>query len=403
MRRRRFGTALLLSLVLHLALLGLMLWRASGPNPLTEWPQQKPVEIDVVHLPPREAAKPTPPVRAPTPPPPRVLTKKDLPRQQPPPKEARPPVDSGSSNTASAAPPPSGSNAAEAPPRVAAEDAPRKLNLEPQLPFAPQGPGVAAGSEHGHTYHPGDPEFSPEVQKQEEEHRVAGRVKDWANDGLAEARAGASAGGGHPYYSEVGGAMRGGLSHAKGGSLAELGAPSMPEHMFNRWKQGMSDYARTGNPNIGTPGEAPTQDEKQKELLGPEGQWVQGLTQGARTMQDLQQGRPLLALTFELLQGRDGHYKDGKILKGSGSAKFDAFVLRVVPSALEKLGPPPDIVLHGREELRSIWSIEGWPAYTQLETQLPSVGIQAVPFDPIRKAIKGDGEFDFRARLLRAY
>lgn len=261
---------------------------------------------------------------------------------------------------------------------------------------------VAQGEpSRGRTLRPGDPELSDEVQRLEAEKRVTERVQGWTNDKLAEARA---EGGGHPYFGEVGSALRSALQHAEGGRPAQLGVAGELERMVQRYGDAASDFAKTGNPGFPPPGQAPTQNEKQKELFGSDGQLVQALSQAAQLAQDLQTGKPLLTLTFELRQGGDGHYRDGNILKGSGNPRFDAFVMRVVPGAMAQLGPPPDLVLRGRDEVRSVWRIDGWPAYSTLENTLPAMGVQGLPIDGARKQLRHEAlEFDFRAHLLRAY
>ncbi|MBX5482750.1 MAG: hypothetical protein IRZ16_13055 [Myxococcaceae bacterium] len=403
MRRNRFTLAVVLSLALHGAI-GLLVWRTSERSAAVPPAGQAPLELEIVELPPDPA--PTPP-RAPqkVAPPEPEKRKADRPREVKKPEaiaDASPPPARGDQDDQKDEAPPA---APGAPGTDATARAPGKLELFPTLPFGnlPVGTGDEAPS-HGHTIRPDDPSLSAEVQKLEEEHRVKGRVDGWANDALAEARAGVAAGGGHPWFRDVGEAMTSAFLHQKDATPKQLGAPSMGQMMFNRWTRGLEDYGKTGNPNIGVPGQAPTQSEILKERFGSEAQGVQALSQAARTAQDLQQGKPLLSVKFELFQNADGRYKKGTILEGSGSPVFDAFVLRVVPGALESLGPPPPEVLRGRDEVRSVWLIEGWQAYTKLELQLPAVGIEGVPLNPIRHQLRPeDRKFDFRAKLLRAY
>jgi len=261
---------------------------------------------------------------------------------------------------------------------------------------------VAQGdAPRGRTIRPGDPELSAEVQRLEAEKRVSERVGGWANDSLAEARA---QGGGHPYFGEVGGALRSALNQAEGGTPAQLGVAGELERMGERYAEATSEYGRTGNPGLPPPGQAPTQNEKQRELFGQDGQFLQALTQAAQLAQDLRTGKPLLTLTFELRQRSDGRFRQGNILQGSGNPRFDAFVMRVVPGAMERLGPPPELVLHGREELRSVWRIDGWPARGTLEASRPSMNASGIPVDGILGQLQHEAlEFDFRAKLLRAY
>lgn len=391
MKRRRIPTALVVSLLLH-AVLGFVAWKYAKSTTRTVASAPAPIELELVTVAPviEEKEKPRPPPVVARP-------KRSL---KPPPTAPRQPAPAPPASTGAPEQLALGAQS-EGPSSAPASPAPRKLELFPRLPLS-GGMPVASAPPTGRTIRPDDPSLSPEVKRLEEEHRVGGRVGGWAKDALAEARAGAGAGGGHPYLGGVGTAMRSGLRSAKGGTQGALGA-NPAEVMFNRWTGAMEDYAKTGNPGIQEEGLAPTQSEKLKQMYGQEAQWVQGLSQGAQTVHDLQHGKPLLSLTFELRQKKDGHFKSGTILEKSGSDHFDAFVMRVVPKALEELGPPPEEVLRGRDEVRSVWRIEGWQVYTQLETQLPGLGIEGIPLDALRRQLAKDKKFDFRARLLRAY
>jgi hypothetical protein len=128
----------------------------------------------------------------------------------------------------------------------------------------------------------------------------------------------------------------------------------------------------------------------------------------ARTrVQNLANGAPLLALTLELRQRPSGQIPSGKVIESSRSAKFDAFVLRVVPEALAGLGPAPGEALHGRSELRSVWRIEGWarlPKNMERAMELLGTpGAMGIPMDVLGKQQAAHEQFDFRALLLRAY
>lgn len=390
MRLRRLPLAFLVSLLLHVVL-ALLMWRFAGGGVSPSATAPRPVSIELVELSP--APRPVPvappvvvkkaPPRTPKPPPPTARAPAST---KPPPSEPSPPL---------ASTPPGGATAP-------APDAPlRGPRLMPELPLSAGLPVAQGEPSRGRTLRPGDPELSAEVQRLEGEKRVTERVEGWVHDTLAEARAEA---GGHPYFGEVGGALRSALNHAEGGTPAQLGVAGELERMGQRYGEAMSDYAKTGNPGLPPPGQAPTQGEKQRELFGNDAMLLQALTQGAQLAQDLRTGKPLLTLTFELRQRGDGQFRQGNILQGSGNPRFDAFVLRVVPGAMERLGPPPDAVLHGRDELRSVWRIDGWPASSALEAARPSLGASGLPVDGVRGQLQHEAlEFDFRARLLRAY
>lgn len=282
-----------------------------------------------------------------------------------------------------------------------ADPATPRLNLLPPMASS----DIAVPSQGGgRTLYPGDPEFSEEVRRAEEEFRVGQRVDGWAKDGAAEARA---QHGGHPYLGAVGDALRSGLGSEEGATPAALRSPGMMEKMAERWLGAAEQYAKTGNPNLAPPGIAPRQSERAREHFGnePGANGLRALIQATETMEDLRTGVPLLSLTLELQQGPDGALMSQKILESSGSGPFDEFVLRVVPEAIAAVGAPPEEVLRGRESLRSVWRIEGWPgAGKGALSYLPEPGAYGIPLEVVKKQIMGDHRpFDFRARVMRIY
>lgn len=395
MRSRRLPSALLVSLLLH-AVLALLVWRFEGRGVSPSATAPSPVSIELMELPASQRPVPRPPsVVEKKAPPPRTQRPPPLAAQAPSPTK---PVQREPSTPLASAPP--GGSTAPAPDAPVREP-PLRPRLIAELPLSAGLPVARGEPSRGRTLRPGDPELSAEVQRLEGEKRVKERVEGWANDTLAEARA---EGGGHPYFGELGAALRSALKHAGGGTPAQLGVPGELERMGQRYAEAMSDYAKTGNPGLAPPGQAPTQGEKQRQLFGDDAKYLQALTQGAQLAQDLRTGKPLLTLTFELRQGSDGQFRHGNILQGSGSPRFDAFVLRVVPGAMEQLGPPPDVVRRGRDEVRSVWRIDGWPAYSALESALPAPSVSGLPVASVRKQLRHEAlEFDFRAHLLRAY
>ncbi len=293
----------------------------------------------------------------------------------------------------------------------ALEDAPRIAqgpSLLPSMEVLGDGSESPAPGSRGRTLRAedGDPYGSEAARREEEQFRVHGRVDGWARDSLAEARA--QRGLPHPYVSGMGNALREGLGRAEGGTPEALGAPGAAGFMVRRYFDSAEAYARTGNPGISTPGLAERQSEKLKAHTKDGAGLVSLFTQAAETSLDLAYGKPLLALTLELRLGRDGRpSSQPSLLERSGSEKFDSFVLRVVPGALAELGPVPEEALRGREELRSVWLIEGWaripPKLDKAMTMIGVPGVQGISGDVLMKQAASKEQFDFRARLLRVY
>lgn len=385
--RRRLLSVLLVSLLLHAALL-LLLWRMPiTPRAPGRSADQAPVDFEIAYLEPRAPSKPdvepvAPPVRRS---PPKTIS------QVPPP---RPPADP----TATPAQPP-------VPPvdRPVSKPSPPSLDPGDSALGLPVPPGN--GGTSGKTLRPEDPSLSESVRRAEEEHRVEQRVQAWAQDAAAESRA--QRGLPHPYVRQVGEAMRNALDTAKGGTPAALGAPDALQFLFNRYMSAAPDYGKTGTSSVTVPGPSPHQTEKQKELFGNDALWLQGMTQAAETLQNLTNGEPLLSLTLELRQSANGKLLSHQIVQGSSSPRFDAFVLRVVPEALARLGPVPQEALRGRDELRSVWRVEGWPRLPKKVEKFAHLfgtpAMMGIPADPVLQQLAASQPFAFRPRLLRAY
>lgn len=411
MRRQRLLTALVFSLLVH-GLIALWVWQTPRPVRLSRVaPPEAPLQVEIVQLPPRSKPapepKPAPPepiAKAPTPAPP-ALKAPERPEQ---------PV--------AEAPPPSGESDATTP---SADDAPVAAAPGP-LELLPRDSVLGIPSEEGaptgRTIRPDDPELSEWAQRAEEEFRVQGRLNTWTEDTGAELRA--QRGLPHPYFTEARDAMRAGLDSADGGTPAALGAPNAVQHMFNQYRSAAEQYARTGNPGVLKPGLSPHQVEKQSEVFGKETHltvcdddgscssqrmipWAQLMTQSAQTLQELAHAKAMLSVTLELRQDPSGAVRSQKLVQGSSNSKFDAFVLRVVPTALAEIGPVPADALRGREELRSVWLIEGWPRLPkELERAMTMFGapsVQGIPADVILLQEAQQQQFRFRAKLLRAY
>ena len=386
MARSRLKSALLVSLLLHAgAVILILLQRPASestvqPPKATEW-----VIVDVVPAPPPPAPKV---VKAPP-------IKKAAPKEKQAKAEAVEPV------------------AVPLPPEPVALDEPRStapvpskpINLFPLPSLLPS--TEVAEAPHGHTSRPDDPEFRPEVIRAEEEHRVKQRVDGWAQDELAEVRA--QGGLPHPYFSGVRDAARAGLDKRarEAGITATTG--QMMKEIGKRYADSASSYAKTGDPNLGPPGVNPRQSEVLKERMGnmPEAMALRALVQATETQNELSHGKPLIALTLELRQFRDGRPLTAMVIQASSDARFDAFVLDAWPKSIAEAGPPPADAFHG-PELRSIWAVEGWLGLPKkLEaaiSYLPMPGIMGMGADKLLPALTEEGyHYEFHARLLRVY
>jgi hypothetical protein len=396
MRRRNLVAAFALSFLLH-ALLATVLWWSVRPRRRPELTavHRPPLEIQIIQLP---AEKP------------KLVTEKQtakqesatrLPKRRPipaPTLDAPPPLQPQAER-------PTGHDA----PIQRAEEGgtPRALSLLPR-DRVEELDSPSGEDQRGRTISPDDPSLSGWVKRAEEELRVKQRVDGFAGDAAAEARA--QRGLPHPYLTQVREALRGGLNAADGGTPAALGAHQAVEFLFNQYRSAAEQYGKTGgDPGVIQPGLAPRQTEKQKELFGnePQSEWTRAITQSADTIQNLAYGAPLLAVTLELRQDPSGRMLSERIVEKSASAKFDAFVLRVVPAALAGLGAVPEDARRGGAELRSVWRIQGWARLPKnLERTMTMFGapaVQGIPMDVIAKQRAAHEQFDFRARLLRAY
>lgn len=387
MRCRRFLPALLLSLLLHGAAWLLLV---AGPRtPHAQVRDEPPIQVTIVDI-----APPPPPAQVGAAPKIPIVPKKRA-------AGAATRSTNGSGGTPHSVNVPSPPAAPAEGSALASGDGPKPLIL------LPRGASEAVPSEpsRGRTIHPDDPELSEWVRLAEEEMRVHARVDEWADDAAAEGRA--QHGVPHPYAGEVGLALRSGLAGADGGTPGELGGANPAEFMFNRWRRGAEDYARSGNPNVAPSGINPRHSEQLKRIFGDEALGLRLRAQAAETLMDLGHGAPLLSLTLELRQGPDGSVRSQRVVEESGSALFDQFVLRVVPEAVRAAGPPPEELLKGRTELRSLWRIEGWSRLPgkldDLFSLLGSPAVRGVPLEPLIRQLGAQEQFEFRTRLLRLY
>jgi hypothetical protein len=387
MSRKNLTLAVALSLVLHG---GLLAWMVTQPPPPPA-SASRPLQLELWFEPEAAATPPAPapaPAPAPQRPPPAQRVAARAPEAQPP----SPPSSPAGADSPTAGPPEHDVPGADVAPR------PNLALPQPHLAGGPEGV-PEAGSGHGETVYPDDPRFSAEARRADAEKRVKGRVSGWAEDTLAEARA--QRGLPHPYFTAVRDAARAGLGKLADAKGLRATFGQAAQALAGRYLDSASNYARSGDPGLGPPGQAPRLSER---LVQPETQALKALAQATETFDDLGHGKPLLTLTLELRQTRDQRSK-AVVLKASLDPSFDAFVLEAWPTAIAAAGPPPADAFRS-DELRSIWEIEGWPAASALDkamTYVPDPGVFGVPLARVLPGATSGYRYEFHARLLRAY
>lgn len=376
MSRSSSRLALVVSLLLH-ALFGL--WMVLHPREHAE--PNRPGEIWFENAPPAKPVKtvkkpPGPEVKAS----PKVAST-ERPQRAPEPVAASPtPVRS------------------DAPRSDVPRSAPVPNLFPPQIALSERGTFPVEPS-RGETVHPDDPRFSPEVIAAQEERRVKGRVDSWTGDELAEARA--QRGLPHPYLTRLGATARAGLDKLARARGLHAPAGLQARALADRYNDSAASYAKTGDPGLGPPGQAPRPSEA---MTQPEMAGMRALAQATETFNDLSHGKPLLTLTLEFRQTKDNHSKTA-VLKASIDPAFDAFVLEAWPLSVAAAGAPPPDAFHA-SELRSIWEVEGWPGKTPLDktlSYLPTAGVMGVPLTQVIPGMVNGVGYEFRARLLRVY
>ncbi|MBS1153121.1 MAG: hypothetical protein H6Q89_4819 [Myxococcaceae bacterium] len=269
--------------------------------------------------------------------------------------------------------------------------------LVPDSSLSPQGE-VEVPSGHGRTLFPDDPSLTPEAQRAEEQRRVERRVQGFAQDDLAQARA--QSGVPHPYFAGVRDCARAELEKRarEEGVKATLG--QFVGGMGHKYGESVRSYGKSGDPDLeasGNPVKTPDPvGGNQNELSGP-------MANSGETQLALRRNKPLVSLTLELRQFKDGRPLTAVVIHASGDPKFDALVLETWPSVIAQRGPPPPSAFHS-EELLSIWTVEGWLGIPKkleaVTTYLP------MPFesDKLLAALSAEGlHYEFRARLVRVY
>jgi hypothetical protein len=383
--RTRLLLPLLVSVLLHLALLAVWVGQGVRENSLTtpsEWVRSSSISVE----PPAKEKKVTRP-RAERAPPKPVVAAESPP---PPPAPVAGPEDSP---LAEAAVP---------------EEAPRRPNLLPSWSVVT--PGIPAGvpESHGRTLRPGDPGLRPE-SKEEESEKLTARVQDWIDDDTAGVRAGGI--GGHPYFGQMRGSLEGALAHTDGGKPEQLGVTNPVAGLMKNYTEAAREFGRTGTPGGAPPPSAPLQSERLTALFGndPKGAHrIRAMAQVRESLEALASRGALFTVKLEVRHARSGKLLDARIEEHSGNDLFDAFVLKVVPGSLGDMEPPPAAVIRDKKDLRTQWLVEGWHHASQelMESVGSSLLSSQFALSPLllmkdKKSLQSS--FEYRVRLLKVY
>ncbi len=427
MRRSHLLGAVALSAALHAGLLALSM-RARPPiEPRRERVE---IEIRVQHRPPAPSPTPPPALREAVPPGERAKVAQIPPRAKSgpsaaPPAAAAPSRSAGSDEAPGAAEAAQGKGSERPADRgLALDDLPRGLPAGPSAEFGErileQG---GRGSKAFGSLIRNEPGFGPGRQAllDAEGAAVKSKVDGWMADGAAEARVNGG------IVDDYFGQMKRNLE-AKLDKPGDVLSGSFVKDFAQAYGHAAQQYAATGNPyrQGEVVGSAPEIDGDTP--LATMAQRYQGSTtedaakrfaQGRmlRDFADGKFGQGLIAVV-ELRQGADGHLLSAKLLEASGSAEFDAHVMKVAPQALSLLGPPPDHVKVAEGGLKSHWAFEGHIVYKRKlrETNLVQdgwylalagmSGLMTGDFDMGGDATYVDlrhPELKVKARLLRLY
>jgi hypothetical protein len=347
-RDGRWAWALAVSVLLHLGVSGLLLWR--NEKPVEKPVEAKPLEVQIVMLPRAfpfssggqagESSSPAPVASA--------QRKKKASK-----KSSR--QGASASGRLELRPDMPGSGAVVDQPR---------LSLLPTFPGSSPSVSLAPGVLHGETvYNDGGVDDAPEWQAM----RAEATVQRWAKDSLAENRA--QRGLVHPYYSD----MR--------RKLQELTASPPPFHpepksagkkaveaYWNSWKGAREAYGKTGQPYATPEGyrkefEIPNQLQKMADRGDANAAAGAAMMYAKARLRDLGEGRMGIELEaqVELRQSSEGAVLSTTLVKSSDSKSFDTFVVDRTPVAAGAL--LDDGAVDVGKERRSVWAFIGSITY----------------------------------------
>lgn len=422
--RRRTALALLLSLIVHVAVLVGIFWLLR--KPATERPKPPPLRIVLVpqKAPPKKVAPPGA-VKAPAATPKSSGSLAQAPATKPAAPAPKRLASAPPSERAPAAKPATPATPeAHAPSTPPVASAPRELHLLPNpAPFLAQGPSAGEES-HGHTTHNSpdelpDPQAVAEVQAQEAKRKVDG----WIGDELASARV--ENGLVDSYFSDMHRELQ-----KQTEKLPVEKEGNIVQQMVKSWLSAGQNYGKSGNPygpGMGpdphVKGGIPTALEQQAERFRGSSaeKFQQQLEMGAR-LREFADGRfgGVLTAVVEIRQDPRGKLLSALLVESSGNKQFDNFVIQRAPIAIEKVPPAPEkgAGIHP-DGIRSTWAFEGRITYKKSAKKLNladdgwyllgagALGLLSGTFDEVNGTMDvvdlRNPEFTCKVRLLKVY
>ncbi|MFP2927589.1 ferrichrome ABC transporter substrate-binding protein [Pyxidicoccus sp. 3LG] len=359
-RRSRLGLTLLLSVLLHAALL-FALSRVPSAQPPRQATRAA-VELEVFYPPEKPTTPPAPTVRPPdrtSAPPVRRAERPSLPGVEEPKSQASAerPGTEDSKSQASAKPPASEPLKDDVPRAV-----PDRLVLVPEGML---GEGMSLTGEPpstGRTLRnvPGsEPDPKAIAAREAEEARV--RVDGWARDSLAAARA--ESGAPHPYFAQL-----------QKDFTKELVNPPPPDlkvlasRMKREQVEAIQRFGKTGSPY------APKERDHRLEQRNRFQAAVEAGRAANMFMVDVTEPILALAAIVEVRQSRDGKLLDLQVIEGSGDPKFDAWAVSQLREALAQAEAPKAGGVGIRDDgMRSRWRLKEYLGNPRVQIHLIGV------------------------------
>lgn len=165
----------------------------------------------------------------------------------------------------------------------------------------------------------------------------------------------------HPYYSQLGKSLLKNWDAervAKEGGLSgffEQGKENLQE--YNKiWLEKAAQYGSSGNPLGDTTLSNNRRAVANERIQGLNGADLEQRKEMSRAMKE--QFKSTKRAVIRVVQNRQGKLIKVELVQPSKDEKVDQEALQDVKSAAEKLPPPPDEAMEGRETLSSLWSFE---------------------------------------------
>jgi TonB family protein len=164
----------------------------------------------------------------------------------------------------------------------------------------------------------------------------------------------------HPYYSALGKAL---VKNWDADRVAKSGLKGLAEQtaenfklMNEIWSDRAAAYAKSGSPidaeALGTNRRAPVNNN----ILGLSGVDLDARKEMQRQLRE--QFKATRRATIRVVQDRTGRLVKVELVEPSHDQNVDKEALKDVRAAAEKLPPPPEEALEGKQQLSSLWSFE---------------------------------------------